>query len=49
MIQAEPNAIIMTKSTTDATTQDSLVSIVEVDCNINRRPGIPQVFRSPPN
>ena len=46
MIQADPNAIIMTNSTTDATTQDSRVSIVDVDCSINGRPG--KVFRYPP-
>src|ERR1700759_1751787 len=34
MIQGAPNAIIMTRSATEATTQDSLVSIVEVDCSI---------------
>src|ERR1700759_283504 len=34
MIQAAPNAIIMTRSATEATTQDSLVSIVEEDCSI---------------
>ena len=39
MIQAEPNAIIMTNSTTEATTQDSLVSIVEEGCSINRARG----------
>src|ERR1700761_2652511 len=34
MIQAAPNAIIMTSSATEATTQDSLVSIEEEDCSM---------------
>ena len=33
VIQAAPNAIIMTSSATEATTQDSRVSMVEVDCS----------------
>src|SRR5581483_5630122 len=38
MIQAAPNAIIMTRSATDATIQESLVSTEEVDCSINLAP-----------
>src|ERR1700748_1721122 len=35
MIQAEPNAIIMTNSATEATTQESFVSIVDGACSMN--------------
>jgi hypothetical protein len=35
MIQPAPNAIIMTKSATEATIQESLVSIEEGDCSMN--------------
>jgi ABC-type hemin transport system substrate-binding protein len=42
VIQAAPNAIIIVNSATEATTQDARLSI-EVDCNINERPG----WRSP--
>src|SRR6185312_2498076 len=38
MIHAAPNAIIMIRSATEATTQDSLVSIVEGDCSMNVYP-----------
>jgi hypothetical protein len=34
VIQAAPNAIIMMKSATEATTQESLVSIEEGDCSM---------------
>src|SRR5215468_7632180 len=39
MIQAAPNAIIMVSSATEATIQESLVSIEEGDCSINLCPG----------
>jgi hypothetical protein len=38
MIQAAPNAIIMTRSATEATTQESRVSIEEEDCSMNVDP-----------
>src|SRR6185437_3217651 len=39
MIQAAPNAIIMMNSATDATIQESLVSIEEDDCSMDVCPG----------
>jgi hypothetical protein len=38
MIQGAPNAIIMVMSATEATIQESLVSIEEEDCSMNARP-----------
>ena len=39
MIQAAPNAIIITRSATEATTQESLVSSEDDDCSMNLYPG----------
>ena len=39
VIQAAPNAIIMIRSATEATIQESLVSIEEDDCSMNVCPG----------
>ena len=39
VIQAAPNAIIMTTSAAEATTQEALVSIEEKDCNMHVGPG----------
>ncbi len=39
MIQGAPNAIIMIRSATQATIQESLVSIEEDVCSMNERPG----------
>jgi hypothetical protein len=39
VIHAAPNAIIMTSSATEATTQESLVSIEEAGCSMLVDPG----------
>jgi hypothetical protein len=39
VIQAAPNAIIMIRSATEATIQESLVSIEGDDCSMNVCPG----------